>query len=246
MTSYRAPLATGVSGAVGPVSHQSALAGAVRTAAPASVRAITLPTRKIDDRVPAAVPVTITQAKSRRGSRPRNRMVQAGNIVELRSPGRDDSRWGAVAMLAYDDEFLYIGVSCSRAESFRYDSSDRPRPRDSDLSDHDRVELLLDVDRDFATYYRLTIDHRGWTGESCWHDATWNPTWFVATGGDDETWTAEAAIPLSQLAGQMPEAGTSWAVGVQRIVPGVGFQSWTAPAAPEVIPEGMGYLIFGQ
>ena len=187
-----------------------------------------------------------TDGKPRLDGRLEEPLWHAGNIVELRSPGRDDSRWGAVAMLAYDDEFLYIGLSCTRAEGFRYEGSEKPRPRDSDLSGHDRVELLLDVDRDFATYYRLSIDHRGWTGESCWHDATWNPTWFVASGGDDEVWTAEAAIPLSQLTGQMPEAGTSWALGVQRIVPGVGFQSWTAPAAPEVIPEGMGYLIFQQ
>jgi photosystem II stability/assembly factor-like uncharacterized protein/tetratricopeptide (TPR) repeat protein len=185
-------------------------------------------------------------AKPRLDGRLDEPLWHAGNIVELRSPGRDDSRWGAVAMLAYDDEFLYIGLSCSRAQGFHYEKSDEPRPRDSNLSDHDRVELLIDVDRDFATYYRLTIDHRGWTGESCWHDATWNPTWFVASGGDDEAWTAEAAIPLSQLTGKMPEAGTSWAVGVQRIVPGVGFQSWTAPAAPEVVPEGFGYLMFQQ
>jgi len=171
---------------------------------------------------------------------------QAGNIVELRSPRRDDDRWGAVAMLAYDDEFLYLAVSCSRAEGFRYEPSDQPRPRDPDLGDHDRVELLVDVDRDFATYYRLSVDHRGWTGESCWHDATWNPDWFVASGGDERAWTAEVAIPLSQLTGQMPEPGTTWAIGVQRIVPGVGFQSWTMPATPEVVPEGMGYLMFQQ
>ncbi|MEX0675920.1 MAG: YCF48-related protein [Pirellulales bacterium] len=168
----------------------------------------------------------------------------AANVVELRSPERDDGQWGAVAMLAYDEEFLYIGVSCARALGFRYDTSNKPRPRDPDLSDHDRVELLLDVDRDFATYYRLVIDHRGWTGESCWHDATWDPAWFVASGGDDQAWTAEAAIPLSELTGQVPQAGTSWAVGVERIVPGVGFQSWTTPAAPEVLPEGFGYLMF--
>ncbi len=170
----------------------------------------------------------------------------AGNVVELRSVQRDDADWSTVAMLAYDEEFLYIGISSSRAEAFHYQDSNRPRPRDANLELQDRVELLVDVDRDFATYYRLTIDHRGWTGESCWHDATWNPTWYVAAGGDEQAWTAEAAIPLAELTGAAPNDKTTWAVGVQRIVPGVGFQSWTTPAAPEVAPEGFGYLMFQE
>jgi hypothetical protein len=52
------------------------------------------------------------------------------------------------------------------------------------------------------------------------------------------------AIPLAELTGELPDGDTAWAVGVQRIVPGVGFQSWTTPAAPEVAGEGLGYLIF--
>jgi photosystem II stability/assembly factor-like uncharacterized protein/tetratricopeptide (TPR) repeat protein len=168
----------------------------------------------------------------------------AGNVVELHSPDRDDADWQSVAMLAYDDEFLYVGVSCARAPRFKYVKSDQPRPRDAELGDEDRVELLIDIDRDFATYYRLSIDHRGWTADSCWQDKTWNPTWFVATGGDESTWTAQAAIPLAELTTQPPAARSSWAVGIQRVVPGVGFQSWTTPASPDVVPEGFGILMF--
>ncbi|REK18185.1 MAG: hypothetical protein DWQ37_04655 [Planctomycetota bacterium] len=166
--------------------------------------------------------------------------------VELKSPLRDDSDWGAVAMLAYDDEFLYIAASCTRAPGYHYTPSEQSRPRDPDLSDRDRIELLIDVDRDYATYFRLVIDHRGFPAESCWHDATWNPEWYVAAGEDGDAWTVEAAIPLTELAAEPPAAGTAWAVGVQRVVPGVGFQSWTAPATPEVAPEGFGHAIFRQ
>ncbi len=169
---------------------------------------------------------------------------QAGNRVALESHERDDADWPAVAMLAHDDEFLYLAVSCTKAQGFRYARSDEVRPRDPDLSAQDRVQLLIDVDRDFATYYELTIDHRGWTGERFWGDKTWNPTWFVASGEGDGAWTAEVAIPLSELAGREPGAKRTWAVGVQRIVPGVGFQSWTKPATADVVPEGFGYLVF--
>jgi hypothetical protein len=102
----------------------------------------------------------------------------------------------------------------------------------------------LDLDRDFATYYRLAVDHRGWTADDCWGDTTWNPTWFVASAVAEGEWTIEAAIPLDQLSGEPPAAGTAWAMGIQRIVPGVGFQSWNAPAAIDVMPEGFGYLVF--
>ncbi len=152
-------------------------------------------------------------------------------------------------MLAYDEEFLYIGAQLLRGPNAFTTARRASRPTSParamlDLADHDRVELLIDVDRDYATFYRLAIDHRGWTGESCWHDTSWNPTWFVASGGDEDAWTAEAAIPLAELAVEPPGPKTTWAVGVQRIVPGVGFQSWSHPAAPEVVPEGFGLLDF--
>lgn len=171
-------------------------------------------------------------------------MWRTANKIALASPQHDDADWAAVAMLAYDDEFLYLGVSCTEAAGCKYSDSDAPRPRDADLADSDRVELLIDVDRDFATYYRLTVDCRGWTAESCWGDTTWNPDWFVAHGRADGQWTAEVAIPLSELTGQLPQAKSVWAIGLQRVVPGVGFQSWTAPAASEIMPQGFGYLIF--
>jgi hypothetical protein len=64
----------------------------------------------------------------------------------------------------------------------------------------------------------------------------------VAAATADGTWTAEAAIPLDQLgAGGVK---SPWAIGIQRTVPGMGFQSWTLPAAIEVMPEGFGYLVF--
>lgn len=185
-----------------------------------------------------------SENKPRLDGRLNEPMWRAGNSVELASPQHDDTEWGAVAMLAYDEEFLYIGVSCTKAAACSYPTSDKPRPRDSDLSTFDRVELLIDLDRDYVTYYRLAIDQRGWTAENCGGAPTWNPNWFVAHTTDEKAWTAEAAIPLSELTSQKPSSGAVWAVGVQRTVPGVGFQSWTSPAAPQAIAEGFGLLLF--
>ncbi len=164
--------------------------------------------------------------------------------ARLQSPHQDDERWPATVMLAYDREFLYVAVSCRQAPHTKYDPPVGTRPRDPDLSGHDRVDILLDLDRDYVTCYRLTMDHRGWVADACWDDATWNPRWFVAAATTEGTWTAEAAIPLDQITGHYPVARDAWAIGIQRSVPSVGFQSWSQPAAIEIVPEGFGILIF--
>jgi len=162
----------------------------------------------------------------------------------LTSKLEEDDEWPTEVMLAHDNEYFYIAARCVKAPGLDYQTDDQPRPRDPDLSRRDRIEILVDIDRDFATYYRLVIDHRGWVGDSCWGDASWDPTWFVAADSDRDTWIVEAAIPLAELHdGPLPRA-TTWAVGLQRTVPGVGFQSWTQPASTEPEPAGFGYLQF--
>jgi len=164
--------------------------------------------------------------------------------VQLRSAMGEDGAWPAVTMLAYDNEFLYIAAKCRRAPGVKYEQHTGARERDGDLSAFDRIDVLLDIDRDFSTYYRLTMDHRGCPAEQCWGDKSWDPTWFVAADKTDSEWTVEAAVPLDQLGGTFPSGRSAWAVGIQRTVPGAGFQSWTTPAAVSPIGEGFGYLIF--
>ena len=163
----------------------------------------------------------------------------------LHSPLRDDAPWPAAVWLAYDNQFLYLAARCRKAPGVGYPPANGPRARDPDLSGHDRVELWLDVNRDYSSYWRLAIDFRGWTGESCVADSMWNPTWYVAAAADQTHWHVEAAIPLTELTAEKPTKGQAWAIGIQRTVPGVGFQSWTQPASAEIVrPEGFGYLIF--
>jgi photosystem II stability/assembly factor-like uncharacterized protein len=180
---------------------------------------------------------------------------QQAKPAALVSPLKDDAEWPATVMLAHDDRFLYVAMCCRQAPGAQYPAATGARTRDSDLTERDRVEIFLDIDRDYATYYRLAIDHRGWAADACFGDPTWDPKWFIAAHTEDGVWTAEAAIPLDELAGRErgrgPESAgladsnrTVWAVGVQRVVPGVGFQSWTAAAAPSVVPKGFGYAVF--
>jgi LmbE family N-acetylglucosaminyl deacetylase len=150
---------------------------------------------------------------------------------------------GGEARVAYDRDHLYYALHCSKRKELEYLPGPTPRSRDSDLSEHDRVDLLVDINRDYTTCWQLTVDYRGWTGESVWGDVSWNPRWYVAEGAENDTWTAEVAIPFAEL-GSTPRPGEVWALGVQRIIPGVGFQAWSQSAKVSPGGEGWGLLVF--
>ncbi|MDA7977751.1 MAG: YCF48-related protein [Pirellulales bacterium] len=166
--------------------------------------------------------------------------------VRLREESQPEGEFGSEALVATDGEFLYLAVRCVKSPTLDYEPSGAARPRDANLEDHDRVEFLIDIDRDYATYYRLTVDHRGWTSERCFDDQTWNPTWYVASGGDESHWIAEIAIPITELTPRLVPGSTVWALGVQRVIPGVGLESWTTPASTNIQPEGFGLLSFPE
>jgi photosystem II stability/assembly factor-like uncharacterized protein len=147
------------------------------------------------------------------------------------------------AWVAYDAEYLYIAVHCQHPPGPVVPPVAK-RTRDADLRANDRVSILLDLDRDYQTYFHLQIDERGAVAEDCWGDRSWNPSWFVASKGGPDGWTAEAAIPLKELSGDAPTLGKAWAVNLVRVLPGRGVQAWSLPADVHPRPEGMGLLLF--
>jgi photosystem II stability/assembly factor-like uncharacterized protein len=147
------------------------------------------------------------------------------------------------ARFAYDREFLYIALRCKHPTGQRVEPVQK-RQRDEDLRPYDRVSILLDLDRDYSTYYHLQVDQRGCVCEDCWGDRSWDPRWFVAVRSTDDGWQIEAAIPLAELTGEPVTHGTAWACNIVRVLPGRGVQGWSLPAGAEPRPEGMGLLFF--
>src|SRR6185503_19280261 len=127
-----------------------------------------------------------------------------------------------------DSEFLYVAIRCLKAPNVDYKPDDSPRPRDADLSRHDRVSLRFDIDRDYTTSFDLTVDSRGLTHDACWGDPTWNPTWYVAAANDENSWTIEAAIPIAVLSEKPPAPRDVWALAIRRTIPRTGYQTWSA------------------
>lgn len=146
------------------------------------------------------------------------------------------------ARFASDEKFLYVAVTCGHPEGKQVPKVEK-RGRDADLTGHDRVELMLDMDRDYQTYYRLRVDQRGAVAEDCWGDAAWNPRWFVANDSTATGWTMEVAIPWAELTGTPPTTQV-WAMNVVRVVPSVGVVSWGGSSDATPTPMAMGLLKF--
>jgi hypothetical protein len=148
----------------------------------------------------------------------------------------------AEVWLAYDREYLYVAVRCAKAAGVDYPRDNRPRPHDGAVDQFDHVRVLVDLDRDYSTWFELAIDSRGWTADRVWGDAAWNPQWFVAAGQASGAWTAEAAISLGELGERPPQKGDAWACRLERRTPPKSRETW--PGEAKRGPAGFGVVLF--
>ncbi|MCA9062131.1 MAG: hypothetical protein KDA96_03710 [Planctomycetaceae bacterium] len=126
-----------------------------------------------------------------------------------------------LVLLSRDEEFLYVAARCDFPPTRTVPqlvASERYHDADHEL--RDRLELTLDLDRDYSTAYQFTVDQTGQTSESLDHLVSWNPQWYVANDADSNGWRIEAAIPLSELASQRVPDGALWSVRLRRLIPG--------------------------
>ncbi|SFJ53995.1 YCF48-related protein [Planctomicrobium piriforme] len=150
-----------------------------------------------------------------------------------------------VVFLAHDDRFLYLAASVPLDPTLPTDAPELPgRTHDADLAGFDRLCLQLDVDRDYATYYQFEVDQRGQTRDACWDNQAYNPTWYCAATRAQDAWRVECAIPLGELLPAERIIGTAWGVGITRLQPGRGSQSWTGSGSTSPQPALFGLMRF--
>ncbi len=125
----------------------------------------------------------------------------SGNYVEWSPDENTPPSQQSKLKILYDDKNLFVAFRC-------YD--DKPDEIVSRLSrrdgfDGDWVEINIGSLGDLRTAYSFTISVSGVQGEEYitndganW-DNTWNPIWYPKTNIDEEGWTAEIRIPLSQI-----------------------------------------------
>lgn len=131
--------------------------------------------------------------------------------------------------LAYDDQFLYVGVRLWDNDPGGIRASERRR--DGDLSGDDRFMLLLDTFRDGQSGYYFEVNPAGATGDGLLTSAglnrAWRGIWEARVARTDDGWSAELRIPFRTLTFSPRVA--AWGVNFQRTVRRRGEESlWTA------------------
>ena len=120
-------------------------------------------------------------------------------------------------MLAYDEEFLFVAAKCLKIPGQSYRVSRGPRTRDPNLSNRDRLEITLDLDRDYRSSIQFVVDHRGMAGDRLGGSVGWNPRWYIDQTQDNEAWIVELAIPFSEILNGDLEPGSVVAARVNRL-----------------------------
>jgi hypothetical protein len=101
----------------------------------------------------------------------------------------------------FDAENLYVAVRLFDAEPARIE---RRLGRRDNVSGDD-VQIQIDSYRDRQTAFGFTVNAAGvkydavTSADGAVVDASWDPIWFVETAVDDQGWTAEMRIPLTEL-----------------------------------------------
>jgi hypothetical protein len=142
-----------------------------------------------------------------------------GNFAEV-EPG--DNVRPAVeteALVAYDDEYLYVAFRCydNNPSAIRATITDRDR-----MFADDWVGVFIDTFRDQQNGYEFVVNPRGIQGDLRRsrnnEDSSYDAVWYSAGRLTDDGWTAEIALPFRSI--RFPNAEVqSWGIHFFRTRP---------------------------
>jgi len=120
--------------------------------------------------------------------------------------------------ILFDDRNLYIGIRAFDSDARHIQA--RELTRDSDFSNDDKVEVLLDTYHDRRNAYRFAVNPFGTQQDALITDEgrdinlSWDAPWISEGRRDPEGWTVEMAIPLSNL--RFREGEDTWGLNFAR------------------------------
>src|SRR5262245_6524039 len=129
--------------------------------------------------------------------------------------------------VVYDDQAVYIGVRMFDSQSSLI--SARLSSRDGD-PDADWVSVYLDPMHDHKTGVLFRVSASNVQSDNVifndqWDDSTWDAVWQSATSVDEDGWSAELRIPLSQLRFTSADH-QMWGINVARFIRRKNETSW--------------------
>ena len=150
-----------------------------------------------------------------------------------------------IACLIYDKNNLYIAFNC--LESNISSLVAKANTHDVNVWNDDCIEVFLDTNRDYSTYFQLIANVIGTQRDGRGKNkAIWNPKWKVAAAIGDTHWNVEIAIPFKELDVSTPEPGQVWGLNLNRArrAGEREISGWTFMDKNHHQPERFGYLIF--
>jgi hypothetical protein len=125
----------------------------------------------------------------------------ATDFVQMRPREGEPGTERTEARVLYDDDALYLAI---RAWDSEPDAIAAQLTRRDEGSYSDRVHVIVDSYHDRRTAFHFAVNPLGvkldlYRFNDSEEDPGWDAVWDVATRIDDEGWTAEFRIPLSQL-----------------------------------------------
>lgn len=99
---------------------------------------------------------------------------------------------------------------------------DRRLTRRDDRGSYDQVSIHLDPNLDGLTGYSFRVSAANVQGDTYFYndqemDQAWDAVWSSAVTIDDEGWTAEMRIPLSQIRYEASDDPQTWGINVHRL-----------------------------
>ncbi len=121
-------------------------------------------------------------------------------VQRIPHEGKDPSQQTAFKIL-YDEKYIYVAILAYDSELEKIEK----RMSRRDNQEGDWVGIEIDSYFDHRTAFSFSVNAAGVKGDEFISedgdnsDPNWDPIWYVETADDEQGWTAEMRIPLSQL-----------------------------------------------
>jgi hypothetical protein len=152
---------------------------------------------------------------------------RAGKPVALTDPvGRQPSEPEQTTVrLAWDQTYIYLAARVPTTHGRSGPPRGHSPVRDRLADGWPSLEWFIDVDRDAATYYRISVDELGNVVDAHNDDLSWslplqaNPlagAWQYIVAHDENAWIVEMAVPVVSLFPRQSLSGQLWATQIVR------------------------------
>ena len=139
----------------------------------------------------------------------------AAGFTQYEPERRGDPGEETVFKVAYDDDAIYFGVACRRANGTPITSC---LSRRDQITSSDMIRVYISPYHDLTTGYHFRINPHGvkedyYNYGDLYHDRSWDAVWEADTSQDGEGWYAEIRIPFSSIRYRESESMT-WGFNV--------------------------------